>query len=463
MGCSSSKEVAAPTRVSLPPPSPNVQPPAQGRDQGSYPVASSNQQQLPRKVPINDLLPANQLGSVPNSGPERPQAPSQQQQLFIESARSLDTQPPGWPKIMKLGDLPIIVFVVTHSRWSPNTDRCPCWTYISSGLHAVNQPEIVFTIRQRDNEDREDFLMVPLEWARILYLAAANDHKNLDAHCLCKIYYQDPIKVDIGGVVQETNLDLWTDFQNLGALVHLEHHGDYVDVPPLPYPRHHVMALTHREAAVAEQFGTHRVLSRLTFDTSWFPMPPWIDRDRPDIMSMADNAGSFYITVPVPSAKIYGLSALIVNETDLLLRVPDDPAKRSAFQEYVRRQHEQHHALRFQCYLPSDSECLTSWKTGNKAPQYMAKTQEFSRASLNFFVVAQGQDKDACKMVEDGYGLLLTDSTWMRMREAIVQGREWKIGLYDLTALKMKNFWLQWRRYGEEEPPVLRWRNMVEG
>ena len=461
MGCSSSKQVAASTPASLPPPRPNVQPSDQSGRQGSHPVASPDRNQLPQKPPINDRTPANEPRPGPNSGSGGPQHPAQQQ-VVIESARSLNTQPAGWPKIVNIEGIPLVIFIITHSRWSPKTGRCPCWTYISSGLQAVNQTEIVFTIRQRANEDREDWPKMPLEWAEILYLAAQNDHKNLDAHSPCKIYYQDPVKVDIGGTMYQANLDLWMDFQKLGVLVHLEDHGEYVDLPPLPYPRHHVMALTHREAAVADQFGTHRVLSRLMFDTSWFPMPPWVDRDRVDIMSMADNAGSFYITAPVPSAKIPGLSAVVVNETELLLRVPDHPAKRAAFQNYVVGQAQQDHALRFQCYLPSDSDCLLSWKTGNDRPQYMAKNQPFARTSLNFLTIAQGQDADGCKMVEDGYGLLLTDPTWRRMQDAIAAARNFELELYDHTTLKAKKFCLQWRRY-IELPEPLSWRNMVQG
>ncbi|KAK3166665.1 hypothetical protein OEA41_009790 [Lepraria neglecta] len=451
---------------SSPPPHPNVQPMTQTGYQSPPPAASSNQHQLPRKALVSDRPPANnQRGSALYSNPGRPQdppPPQQQQQQFVESARSLETQPAGWPKIVNVGDLPLTVFIITHSRWSPKTERCGCWTYISAGLHSVNQPEMVFTIRQRANEGREDWPRMPVEWARLLYLAGRDSRTNLDAHHLCKIYFQDPLKVDVGGVMYEANLDLWLEFQNMGALVHLEHHCEYVDLPPLPYPRHHVMALTHREAAVAEEFGGHRILSRLIFETSWFPVPPWVDRDRGDVMSMADNAGSIYITAPVPSARIYGLSAVIVNDTHILLRVPEDRAKRAAFQNYVQRQCEQGQGMRFQCYLPSDSDSLLSWKTGNKQPQYLAMSNEIKRTTMNFVIIAPSMPKDECNMVEDGYGLLLTDPTWMRMRDAIVGGRYFEVVLYDNSELKPMTVCLQWGR-NVEEPPRLSWKNMAGG
>lgn len=104
----------------------------------------------------------------------------------------------------------------------------------------------------------------------MLYLAAEDNHKILNAHFLCKIYFQDPLGVDVGKVTYQASLTHWVDFQGLGVLVYLEDHSEYIDLPPLPYPRYHVMAL---EAAVAAEFGLHRFLSRLTFDTSRFPMP----------------------------------------------------------------------------------------------------------------------------------------------------------------------------------------------
>jgi hypothetical protein len=118
-------------------------------------------------------------------------------------------------------------------------------------------------------------------------------------------------------------------------LIHAENYGDIDDLLPLPNPSHHVVALTNQEAAVAKEFGCHRVMSRLVLDCGHFPIPPWIDRDRSDVTRMADNAGTIHVTVPVARARIHGLSAIMVDDSDIVLHIPADMAKSRAFQEHV--------------------------------------------------------------------------------------------------------------------------------
>jgi hypothetical protein len=120
-------------------------------------------------------------------------------------------------------------------------------------------------------------------------------------------------------------------------LIHAEFDGDLDDLPPLPNPSHHVVALTNPEAAVATEFGCYKVMSRLVLDRGHFPIPPWIDRDRSDVTRMADNAGTIHVTAPVARARIHGLSAIMVDDSDIVLRVPADAAKPRAFQEHVGR------------------------------------------------------------------------------------------------------------------------------
>jgi len=437
MGCSSSKEASPAARLPV------------------YPLQGDENYAV-RVVPSVPRYGGHKMYFRERKSPAPEIPPSQQ-------AKTLSLQPPRWPKIIKVEGFPILVYILSHTRWAPGGGTVPCWTYVSSGLHAVDQPEIVMTIGRRPNEDLEDWSTMPIEWTRILYQAAKNDHVHVDAHQMVEIFFQDPFKVKVGGRMYEGHLNMWQGFHRLGMLVHVENSGDHIDLPPLPYPSHHVIALTHNEAAIAKEFGVHRVLSRLAVHTECFPIPPWIDRDRSDVTRMADNAGTIHVTAPVPRARVYGVSAIIADNGDIVLRIPADAVKRRAFQEHVART-DLSDGLSFESFLPWDADSMWSWKSGNTDPEIISKggKTRMTCTSLAFLGVGLQDRKDECIMVEDGYCLIVTTATSKRIRDAIAAGTNFDLELFDKTFQKKVRFCLRWRREEMDRPPLV-WQNMVGG
>jgi len=377
-----------------------------------------------------------------------------------QTTSPLSNQPTDWPKIVQIQGYPLTVFVVASTRWSPGTGTVSCWTYISSGLHAVDQPEMVLTVNQRANENVENWPQMPLEWARILYDAAAKDRVHVDAGQMVELFFQTPFKAKIGNNVYTSDLKFWHDWQRLGMLVHVECHGDYADLPPLPYPRHHVIALTHNEAAVAQEFGCHRVISRMVLQSSWFPIPGWIDRDRADVTRMAENAGSIHVrTQQLKRARIYGLSAILAENGDLILRLPENPERRAEFQALVARVAVSD-GMVLESFLPSDADAMLSWKTGNKTPQVLRRSAEQKRClSLAFLSFGQQPNRNEWLIVEDGVGLILTRQAWSSVLDAMNRGFNLDMPVISGWNQTLGRFCLRWRREGVIEPEQLQWKN----
>src|SRR4051812_23063513 len=115
---------------------------------------------------------------------------------------------------------------------------------------------------------------------------------------------------------------------------------------------------------------------------------------------MADNAGTLLVTVPVARARIHGLSAILVDDRDIMLRIPGDAAKPRAFQEHVSHTLPRK-AVSLESFVPWDADSML-WKTGNTEPQILTKVQtELRCTSLAFLAFGLQQEKDECMMVED--------------------------------------------------------------
>src|ERR1043166_3087146 len=130
-----------------------------------------------------------------------------------------------------------------------------CWSYVTDGLAAFDQTEIVFTLR-RDPGDPPAGPEEPMQlFATIAELAASGQ------------------RVTAGGV---------TEF---GERRFFDHHVLYVAAQPLPgvalpSPCLAGLLITDDELRAVRTFGPSRVLARLGQATSHYPFPAWSDRRR---------------------------------------------------------------------------------------------------------------------------------------------------------------------------------------
>ncbi|KAI9771252.1 MAG: hypothetical protein M1839_002836 [Geoglossum umbratile] len=412
MGCSSSKEGVAVDPA--PRPSLTSQPPSATLQKPSP---------IPAQAAPPSMVGLNPPATFPSATTPTPPPPVRN-----------DVSPGAWPKTVEQGQTTIQIW--HHPMSSPTQGNFYCWTYVSHGLNRVNQPEVVFTIRQRPNESENDYPQAPFEWVKLVY-GYAGSGLHLQLFEPYDFIFEDSVQIVIHRVVALDSARKWESMKNFGMLTH----GIPIEIASLPAgalpkDRHHVVALTPNEAAVAREFGRTRVIGQVGLAARWFPYPPWIDRDRSDCCTMADQQGSVRVR-GLPMMHISKFSALKIHDT-IVFKIPNDKERENAFRAVVRDS-QLSQALGFESSLHEDADSGLVWKSGQTRPEaYGIDCQSMNRINLAFFIFCPQQDKDHCIMVEDGYSLMLKDNTWKNIRSAIEGRREIVIPLADNMRFRLE-------------------------
>ncbi|KAH9222321.1 hypothetical protein DL95DRAFT_508238 [Leptodontidium sp. 2 PMI_412] len=433
MGCGSSRE---PGHENPPRPAQNTAATAQftGQYQLNQQPQTQRQEGASQQTSSPRSLPQAQgLTSISPSYSRHPEA-------VAASEIQLLSPPETWPKVVRIGTATFTVSIHAHQFYSP-PNQLPCWTYISQGISTPSQPEIVFTLLRRVSENIEVFPQFPLEWIKTVY-GLAQSGLHLETGDLAELdISQREASLKIGQIKILQNPQAWQMMGRFGSILHgMPLNSGCFQFPNdmLPPNAHHAIALTHEETAVAKQFGVTRVLGHLGLSVRWFPYPPWIDRDRNDTVNLADQGGSIRIGMPI--LRLNGLNAMLVQD-DIILTIPADEQKRKTFKEYILEL-PMSAAVGLDSFMTEEADSGLTWKRGQKDPMgYASNSGVMKSLNLGFLMFAPQQDSDRCIMCEDGYGILIRDDTWARIRNAIQESQEIIIPLEN-----DKRFILQWKQ-----------------
>ncbi|KAH0563024.1 hypothetical protein GP486_002411 [Trichoglossum hirsutum] len=339
----------------------------------------------------------------------------------------------------------------------------PCWTYISQGFSQNNQPEVVFTVLRRPDEHEENFPEAPVEWMKLVY-AMAGSGLNLETGQMCDLVFENNcMSIKLNNFMFQQHENKWMSMRRFGGIVHgIPVACALTGVPQVAIPgdSHHVIALTHEEAAVARQFGVTRVIGHVGLAVRWFPHPPFIDRDREDCVVMADQAGSFRTKLPI--ARIYGISGMVIDD-EIVLTIPEGEEKRSMFRKHVQDT-PLSAAMAFECFMSREADSGFVWKAGQANPMaYGANCGQTKRTNLGYIAFGQQHSTDSWSMVEDGYGsesllhlmirpvlctatdlftVILRPATWKAVKDAMQNTQDIVVNL-EKDAHKMR-FRLEW-------------------
>ncbi|KAJ8110732.1 hypothetical protein OPT61_g6496 [Boeremia exigua] len=374
--------------------------------------------------------------------PTRPleQTRPTQRQVPNTIGHQMSSQSTLWPKVITLEKIPVAVSVHSHVL-STGQERRPCWSYISHGLESASQPEVVFTIARRTNESIDEFPKAPLEWIKTVYAFAQNGLHLETGQLVELVFDQGATFLKINQVMVVQSAQNWRCMSTFGSLCHgIPLSSSIFDLAPGAFPSsaHHVIALTPEETVVANQFGVTRVIGHLGLSVRWFPYPLWIDRDRGNVTNMTDQAGSVRIGVPI--ARMYGLNAMLVDD-DIVFTIPPNEELRNNFREYVVNLPTEA-AAGFESFMVEEADSGLLWKKGQTNPMgYASNCNSMRRLNLGFLMFAPQQAGDSCILVEDGHGILIRDSTWELIREAVRNSQDITIALQD-----DKRLIVQWKR-----------------
>lgn len=266
-----------------------------------------------------------------------------------------------------------------HVIQSMVSGTIPCWTFVSQGLSAVGQKEVVFTIKRRPTESQLEYPKEPLEWFQILFDFAQNGQ-------IVDCFQQTTFRRD--GFLGRSDIR--------AILYYPPTVLSNVPLDYLPEERLHAIALTAAEVDVMERCGLMRVISSLGYSERYFPITPWIDRDRQSSVTMAEMERSIRSLIPFWDDRS---TSAFRRGTDIVLHIPQkSESEIQALMNGLRLGD----AIGISSvpYGDSDSGVLYGRADGNTPKGYGVGLR---CTNLAFIVFCPEQDKDQFMLTEDGY------------------------------------------------------------
>ena len=273
--------------------------------------------------------------------------------------------------------------------------RVQCWSYVSEGLAALHQTEIVFTLRRDPGEPSDRVPNEPFQlFATIHQLAESGQ------------------RVTSGS------------FTELGDGGFFGHHLLYVEAQPiagvtLPSPCLTAVLVTADELRAVREFGSTRVLARLGQAASHYPFPPWSDRRRRGLSLERTLEASLLSRVARASAHDAHVG---LHDQQITLAVVR--SEQGSWKDRLAQIPETVPLALLTAFDPAANGCLV-WVPGQKAPEAIIPPgSDGSRVCGCFVVFVAEQASCGGKLLEDGFAIELTSEAWRQIRRALIEGKE---------------------------------------
>lgn len=283
---------------------------------------------------------------------------------------------------------------VYHHEVTTPDESLPCWSFVTEGLVAHQQKEVIFTLCRNRNEAAHEFPQDPLHLFRTIYQLA-----------------QQGQRVDVGGVTQFGSRNLF------GRHLTYIHPQPFPEVT-LPSPAVAAFLVTHDEVLAVQEFGITRVMARLGQASRYYPCPPWSDRSRLGLSFASTRQES--ILTKVPRARVPGVR---VCQDGGQVRVRLARRPEGAWQQFFAETRGNAPLVLLTDLDPGASGCLV-WEPGQSGPSAITPpSSDGSCLSGCFVLLVPEQSADRGQLLEDGFALLLTNESWAALRQAMIQGQ----------------------------------------
>ncbi|MFO0601811.1 MAG: hypothetical protein U0324_01495 [Polyangiales bacterium] len=301
---------------------------------------------------------------------------------------------PAWPAVVEIVPGELVARVWHHDVPSPR-GAVPCVSIVSDGLRRHGQQEVVFTLRRRPEEEGDGFPESPIQLIEQFAHLAAEGRT-----------------VTVGD---------GTEFRGDPPM---GRHLIYAQAQPLagvdvPHDALAAVLVTDAELRAWKEFGALRVLARKGQAASWFPFPPWSDRDDRGVDFRDEFAQSFLTRCPTTSLA----SADVTKEGDrFVLRVaPPGREHLAAAAEGAR----EGGALGLLPSLSPNADACLVWAPGQTGPEAISAPAAQGRRVGGCFLVVVGEGSDALRVLEDGFAVTLSDANWRGFLDALAGWRPW--------------------------------------
>lgn len=269
----------------------------------------------------------------------------------------------------------------------------PCWSYVTAGLAALGQAEVVLTVAIELGAHPGRFPTDPLRFFATLHDLAAQGRT-----------------VDAGGITELGG----AGFMGRNGLVYAR--AQPMEGVPLPAAALAIVPITAEELAVLKTGGCTRVLAALGSAYRHYPFPPWLDRRRGSVITPQRTNGT--ILAQVPHLPVPGSARMEGSQLLLKLRPAAAPLLAQALAGLPANAG---FAITTEVDPAADG-CLV-WEAGQSAPAAITPPgSRGERLSGCFAVFVPEQAEDGAQMFEDGFGVFLTSASAAALRHALSTG-----------------------------------------
>lgn len=286
--------------------------------------------------------------------------------------------------------------------------RIPCWSYVTDGLAALDQAEIVFTLRREPDEAAERFPDAPLRLFAAIHELAERGQR-----------------ITAGSQTE------------LGDARLFDHHVLYAPAQPLsgvPVPPGCLAAVlvTADELRAVRTFGPTRVLARMGQAATHYPFPPWADRRRRGVAM--DRTFEASALAKLPRASAQDVRATLHGDRIVVSALRGAPP---AWQYRLSQLPDGVPLTLLTALDPTANGCLV-WVPGQKEPEAIIPTgSDASRVCGCFLALFADQPASAGKILEDGFAMQLTGDAWQALCRALIEGEERTIPATDGMSLAL--------------------------
>ncbi len=263
----------------------------------------------------------------------------------------------------------------------------PCFSYVTRGLTAFGQAELVFTLRRALQNHLEGAPQEPLDLLRTIAGLA-----------------QQGRLVSEGGITEVGPRGLFGRPQLRGLVYQRAWPMDGVELPEGCLA---AICIVGHEMDTVKHFGSLRVLARLGAANRFFPTTPWCDPDRAPLMAPEQNS----ILDGVRSGQFSGVSVVMESER-VAMRLPRTKQLPELPPPEV--------PLAFLTTLDARADACLVWSPGQQAHEAISPQGSLgARVSGCFVMFVPQQERDYVNVFEDGFVSLLTDRSWAQIRHAL--------------------------------------------
>ena len=285
----------------------------------------------------------------------------------------------------------------------PYSHPIPCWTYVTQGLMAHQQKELVVTLRRTESESGDEAPnFVPQLFKYIFSLAKQGR------------------TVDAGGY---TAMTLTGAATKAGIPFHLLYlHPIPLGGIPLPSPALTVRFMRVEEYAFFQAFGSTRLMASWAQHYHYFPTPPWSEMPAPQVVSVERFRGSVLnktIRAHLPQ------STVNLEDDEIVFRL--QPGARAALAGHLEQIPPSKPVAFLPNFDPRADSSLAWIPEQNQTTMNMTPASTRARIAGAFMLFIPGQQAATTRMFEDGFALLVPTKTWEDIREAMVKGGDMEV------------------------------------